>query len=226
MSGSFTFHADLDFKLIGLTKATPPKLSLDRLLFETCRRLEGMTLTSYSAFLSGVTQVDFKLSLACAFISKHSGEPAPPVPSTPAKRPAKPVSRTRRGTTPVPSARPVGTHFYPPERALAALQLHVKLQDDLEEEGEREGEEQVQSADEQRLRFDMMKVHLLGAINDKVMNDQGWRDAVVGWLKAGGGRVESGDMIGEGGGALMEKMAAVKWAAAGYADGWQRLVSS
>jgi hypothetical protein len=223
MSCSCTFHADPHFKLIGLTKATPPKLSLDRLLFETCRRLEGMTLTSYSAFLAGVTQTDFKLSLACSFISKHSEEPAPPAPSTPAKRPA---SRTRRGTTPVPSVRPVGAHSYSPERALAALRLPVKLQDDLEEEGEREGEEQVQSADEQRLRFDMMKVHLLGAINDKVMNDPGWRDVVAGWLKAGGGRVESGDMIGEGGGVLMEKMAAVKWAAAGYADGWQWLVSS
>jgi hypothetical protein len=106
---------------------------------------------------------------------------------------------------------------YSPERVLATLRLHVKLQEDLEEE-----EEQVQSADEQRLRFAMMKVHLLGAINEKIMNDQGWRDAVAGWLKAGGG----GDMIGGGGGVFMEQMAAVKWAAAGYAEGWQRLVSN
>lgn len=134
------------------------------------------------------------------------------------------MSRIKRGTTPVPTTKPPVTpsqSVYSPERALAILRLNVRVQEVLDEDEGGE-ESMVQSAEEQRLRFETMKVQLCGVINERCVSDQGWREAVVAWIQSGGLGKRSGEGIGDSG-ELSEKMAAV---AAAYADAWQRFVSS
>lgn len=204
-------------QLVALTKTTPPSLSPDRLLSETCRRLAGMSTLSFSTFLGKLDDLRFKISLACVFISQHSegrGDVGPTLlgnwrPLTP-----QPPPRISRGEK-APGASV--TYTVPPvERALEVIRMNVRVQDDLAEEEEGADVLRSLSARDQTYKHGVMKLQLLGAIGGLgVWQDESWKGA------ARDGRLKESIRVGfEFGDGSDEGLAAIGYTAAGFGDCW------
>lgn len=206
--------------LVALTKTTPPLLSSDRLLGETCRRLESMSVPSFSTFLTRVDDLPFKCSLACAFIVQHSE-----VASTPALSTG--TNNNRRQTTPQPpslrisrgdSMRTSGVYGIPGvDRVLEIVRLNVRIQDDLAEDEEGEDISGVPNAGDQTFKHATMKLHLLGSIAGLklVWQDESWRGAIK------DGRVKKSIREGfEFGDGSDERLTAIGYTAVASGNAW------
>lgn len=218
-------------QLLRLAKASPPKLSADRLVFECCRRLEALSLAGYSAFMERITDAYFRLALSCSFIIKHSEAHALP----PFASPTKQFSRDRRDQEPVPTTgKTPSTHTYSyvmdsPERALAILQLRIKLQENTDMD---EDDTVNPSMEEQKLRYATMKLNALSSIHQHLEHDSRWRDAVAIWARAAmiaSSSLSMSSLLGTHAsdiGDVSVKMAAIELGAASYVDGWREMFVS